>query len=111
MSGEEKDELEMHRLRALGANDMFIADAREIRRAAIRLHNLDTANCNGGVDDDAYSRRESRTMRMLNSMNATKGMSFEHQSDPRGPALYCWMTDAPHRRHAVGCPFYGKRKE
>ena len=109
MNAEDRDELEMHRINCLGVR-ITLRDARMIRRAASSLHNLDVRECNGELSEGEWDRKESAIMRRLHRADFAIGehsLSFEHQTDPRGPALKVWKDGNAGIRHNVGTPRFG----
>lgn len=106
------------RLNAALGTTMTDADARILRRAEIRLRNWGTRECNGDVQrdeetgdvSDRYGRKvrdhETATLKRVAALCAHWGLSFYHQGDPRGAALYVArepMTDSNYASRGVSC--------
>ncbi len=61
-----------------------------LRQYQNKMHQLDENNCNGDITEEEYTREINLVYGNIENylLKINKGLSFFHQSDPRGVSLY-----------------------
>lgn len=125
MTARDKDSALAGRLSRRTGRLVTLSDARTLRRAELTLHRWAEEECNGTIQRDEVTGtpywyrhdgtrggiapdREAGALRRVRDVCERLGLTYYHQTDPRGCALYvatpdAGMTDSNYSGVGVAC--------